>query len=110
VAYTQIVTISTGNILNTNEFRDSVSAQWSFLSDAGREIQKDLDIAEYIDPYYDPMIPHTLAMPPGLVLASTVALGAAGRAREGRGQCRGRRPATAAAEPSRWPALDGGGG
>jgi peroxiredoxin len=51
VAYTQIVTISTDNILKTNEFGDSVSAQWTFLSDAGREIQKDLDIAEYTDPY-----------------------------------------------------------
>ena len=28
VAYTQIVTISTDNILKTNEFRDSVGAQW----------------------------------------------------------------------------------
>jgi peroxiredoxin len=33
VAYTQIVTISTDNILKTNEFRDSVGAQWTFLSD-----------------------------------------------------------------------------
>ena len=109
MAYTQIVTISTDNILKTNEFRDSVSAQWTFLSDAGREIQKDLGIAEYTDSYYDPMIPYTLAMPPGLVLASTVALGAVGRAREDPGQCPGQRPATAA-EPSPWPALDGGGG
>jgi len=36
VGYTQIVTISTDNILKTNEFRDSVGAQWTFLSDAGR--------------------------------------------------------------------------
>ena len=54
VAYTQIVTISTDNILKTSEFRDSVGAQWTFLSDAGRHIQKDLDIAEYTDSYYDP--------------------------------------------------------
>jgi peroxiredoxin len=50
VAYTQIVTISTDNILETNEFRDSVGAQWTFLSDAGRHVQKDLDIQEYTDP------------------------------------------------------------
>src|ERR1022692_1228377 len=70
VAYTQIVTISTDNILKTNEFRDSVGAQWTFLSDAGRKIQKDLDIQEYTDPYYDPMIPYTLVLKPGLVIYS----------------------------------------
>ncbi len=56
VAYTQIVTISTDNILKTNEFRDSGGAQWTFLSDAGRKIQKDLGIQEYTDSHYDPMI------------------------------------------------------
>jgi peroxiredoxin len=70
VAYTQIVTISTDNILKTNEFRDSVGAQWTFLSDAGRHIQKDLDIAEYTDFPYDPMIPYTLVLKPGLVIYS----------------------------------------
>ena len=54
VAYTQIVTISTDNILKTNEFRDSVGAPWTFLSDAGRKIAKDLDIAEYTDPTNNP--------------------------------------------------------
>jgi len=68
VGYTQIVTISTDNILKSNEFRDSVGAQWTFLSDAGRKIQKDLDIKEYTDPYYDPMIPYTLVLKPGLVI------------------------------------------
>jgi len=59
VAYTQIVTISTDNIVETREFRASVGAQWTFLSDAGRKVQKDLDIKAYTDPYHDPMIPHT---------------------------------------------------
>ena len=45
----QIVTISTDNTLKTNEFRDSVGAQWTFLSDAGHKIQKDLDIQQYTD-------------------------------------------------------------
>ena len=66
VAYTQIVTISTDNIIQVNEFRDSVGAQWTFLSDAGRHVQKDLDIAEYTDPTHNPMIPHTLVLEPGL--------------------------------------------
>jgi peroxiredoxin len=68
VAYTQIVTISTDNIFETNEFRNSVGAQWTFLSDSGLKVQKDLDIQEYTDPYHNPMIPHTLVLAPGLVV------------------------------------------
>ena len=70
VAYTAIVTISTDNIVETREFRASVGAQWTFLSDAGRKVQKDLDIQEYTDPHHDPMIPHTLVLRPGLVIHS----------------------------------------
>jgi peroxiredoxin len=57
VVYTQIVTTSTDNILETNEFRDQVGAQWTFLSDAGRHVQKDLDIQEYTDPHPRPDAP-----------------------------------------------------
>jgi len=60
------VTISTDNLLETNEFRSGVGAHWPFLSDAGRKVQKDLDIAEYTDPDHNPMIPHTLVLEPGL--------------------------------------------
>ncbi len=70
VAYTQVVTISTDNIIETREFRASVGAQWTFLSDVGRKVQKDLDIQEYTDPYHDPMIPYTLVLKPGLVIHS----------------------------------------
>ena len=48
----------------------SVGAQWIFLSDVGRKVQKDLDIQEYTDPHNDPMIPHTLVLKPGLVIHS----------------------------------------
>jgi len=68
VAYTEIVTISTDNIYELNEFRDSVGAQWTFLSDQRRVIQKDLDIQEYTDSHHDPMIPHTLVLEPNLVI------------------------------------------
>jgi peroxiredoxin len=68
VAYTRIVTISTDNIVETKEFRASVGAEWTFLSDVGRKVQKDLEIQEYTDPYHDPMIPHTLVLKPGLVI------------------------------------------
>ncbi|MFG1811505.1 redoxin domain-containing protein [Streptomyces sp. NPDC049040] len=70
VSYTQIVTISTDNLLSTKEFRAAVGAQWTFLSDAGRKVQKDLGIQEYTDPYHDPMIPYTLVLKPGLVIHS----------------------------------------
>jgi peroxiredoxin len=68
VAYTKIVTISTDNIFETNEFRDSVGAQWPFLSDSGRKVQQDLEIQEYTDPHHNPMIPHTLILEPGLIV------------------------------------------
>ena len=54
VAYTQVVTISTDQHHELQEFRASVGAQWTFLSDPGRIIQQDLDIQEYTDPEHDP--------------------------------------------------------
>jgi peroxiredoxin len=68
VAYTEIVTISVDNILETNEFRSAIGAPWTFLSDPGRTVQKDLDIQEYTDPHHDPMIPYTFVLEPGLVI------------------------------------------
>ena len=70
VAYTQIVTISTDDRHTLQEFRASVGAHWTFLSDPGRIVQQDLDIQEYTDPDNDPMIPHTLVLKPGLVIHS----------------------------------------
>ena len=68
VGYCRLVTISTDNLAETNEFRTGVGAHWPFLSDAGRTIQKDLDIAEYTDPQHNPMIPYTLVLEPGLIV------------------------------------------
>ena len=68
VAYTQIATISTDDHHTSQEFRSSVGAQWPFLSDPGRTVQKDLEIQEYTDPENDPMIPHTIILKPGLVV------------------------------------------
>ena len=70
MAYTQIATIATDEHHTLQEFRASVGAQWPFLSDPGRIVQKDLDIQEYTDPDHDPMIPHTLVLKPGLVVHS----------------------------------------
>ena len=68
VGYAQIATIATDEHHTLQEFRASVGAQWTFLSDPGRIVQKDLDIQEYTDPDNDPMIPHTLVLKPGLVI------------------------------------------
>jgi len=68
VGYCKLVTISTDNLLETNEFRAGVDAHWPFLSDPGRKVQKDLDIAEYTDPTHNPMVPHTVVLEPGLVV------------------------------------------
>ena len=68
VGYSRLVTISTDNRLTTNEYRTGVGAHWTFLSDPGRKVQKDLDIAEYTDPEHNPMIPHVIVLEPGLVV------------------------------------------
>src|SRR5437016_11430994 len=68
VGYCRLVTISTDNITETNEFRSGVDAHWPFLSDTRRILQKDLDIAEYTDPEHNPMIPHVIVLEPGLVI------------------------------------------
>lgn len=68
VGYCRLVTISTDNITETNEYRSGVGAHWPFLSDSRRIVQKDLDIAEYTDPGHNPMIPHVIVLEPGLVI------------------------------------------
>ena len=68
VGYCRLVTISTANLIETNEFRTGVGAHWPFLSDPRRIVQKDLDIIEYTDPQHNPMVPHTVVLEPGLVI------------------------------------------
>jgi len=60
-----IVPIATDDHHTLQEFRASIGAEWTFLSDPDRIIQKDLDIQEYTDPEHNPMIPHTLVLKPG---------------------------------------------
>src|SRR6266511_4272552 len=68
-AYTRLAVITTDNQLDINEFRDAVGAEWPFLADPERTVQKDLDIQEYTDPH-DPMVPHTFVLEPGLRIFS----------------------------------------
>ncbi len=66
VGYTRIVTITTDDHHTLQEFRASLGAQWPFLSDPERKVQKELYIQEYTDPDNNPMIPYTLVLKPGL--------------------------------------------
>ena len=68
VGYCRLVTITTDNITQTNEYRSGVGAHWPFLSDPRRTVQKDLDIAEYTDAAHNPMIPHVIVLEPGLII------------------------------------------
>jgi len=60
------VTITTDGLLHSSGLRLGVGADWTFLHDTERIIQKDLDIAEYTDPQSNPMIPHTFVLEPRL--------------------------------------------
>src|SRR5262249_19752735 len=68
VGYCRLVTISTDNLTEMNEFRTGVGAHGPSLPDAGRRIQKALNIGEYTDPTHNPMTPHTIVLDPGLVV------------------------------------------
>ena len=60
------MTITTDGLLHSSGLRLGVGADWTFLHDTERIIQKDLDIAEYTDPQSNPMIPHTFVLEPRL--------------------------------------------
>lgn len=66
VGFTRLVTITTDTLLQVNELRMGLGANWPFLHDERRTVQKDLDIQEYTDPDHDPMIPHTFVLEPQL--------------------------------------------
>jgi peroxiredoxin len=66
VGYTRIVTITTDDLLGSNGLRLGVGANWTFLHDEKRIVQKDLDIEEYTALHNPPMIPYTFVLEPGL--------------------------------------------
>jgi peroxiredoxin len=71
VGYARLVTISTDTLLQVNELRQGLGADWPFLHDEKRIVQRDLQIQEYTDPDHDPMIPHTFVLEPGLRIHKT---------------------------------------
>jgi peroxiredoxin len=68
VGYCRMVTITTSDPQETFNYRSGVNAEWPFLSDTERIVQRDLDIAEYTDPAHNQMVPHTIVCAPGLVI------------------------------------------
>ena len=66
VGYTQLVTITTDTLMQLNEFKQGIGADWVFLHDEQRTVQKTLEIQEFTDPEHDPMIPHVFVLEPGL--------------------------------------------
>lgn len=68
VGYCRMVTITTTDPQEALNYRNGVGAEWPFLADPGRIVQRDLDIAEYTDPGHDQMVPHTLVCEPGLIV------------------------------------------
>ncbi len=70
VGFTQLVTITTDNLILSNDLRLGVGANWPFLHDTERVIANDLGILEYTDRHNNPMIPHTFVLEPGLRIYS----------------------------------------
>src|SRR5438309_11747380 len=68
VGYCRLITISTDNLTETNEYRTGVGAHWPFLSDPGRKVQKDLAFPETPDLLQNPIIRNTMVFEPGLVI------------------------------------------
>jgi peroxiredoxin len=68
VACTKLVTITTDDVLQAAAFRRAVGADWLFLCDPGRRVQRDLEIQDYTDPEHDPMLPHTIVLAPGMLV------------------------------------------
>jgi peroxiredoxin len=68
VGYCQMVTITTSDPQETYNYRSGVNAEWPFLADTGRIVQRDLEIPEYTDPVHNQMIPHTIVCAPGLII------------------------------------------
>ncbi len=66
VGYVSLVTLTTDDLIGSNELRQGVNAHWPFLRDEERRVQKDLDIQEYTDQKHDPMIPYVIVLEPGL--------------------------------------------
>jgi len=68
VAFTKLVTVLPNDLADVQRLRISTGAYWPYLSDAGLEVQRALEIEEYTDSEHHANVPHTLVLAPGLVI------------------------------------------
>lgn len=61
--YCKMATVSTDDRLTINELRDSIGANWPFLSDADRRLLYELEMTDKTDPKHgDIYIPYTFIL------------------------------------------------
>lgn len=66
VGYVRMVSLSVEPPAVSAAFRAGLDARWTFLSDAGRELQAVLDLREITDTVHDPYLPAVLVCDPDL--------------------------------------------
>lgn len=70
VAYTRIVSITVDPPEVTAPFRAGLGARWTFLSDADRAVQRDLDLEETSDRVHRPFLPYTFVLDTDLTISA----------------------------------------
>jgi peroxiredoxin len=68
VAYTQLVVLSTDPPEVSAAFRAGLGAQFPFLCDQERKVQRLLDLQETTDPRHNPIIPYSFTLYPDLTI------------------------------------------
>jgi peroxiredoxin len=66
VAYTRIVSVSVDPPEVEAAFRAGIGARWTFLSDANRRYQRELELLETTDSVHDPYVPTVFTLFPEL--------------------------------------------
>ena len=65
-ALTELVTICPGTLHDVKKLRMSTGSHWQYLCDVDLEVQRQFDIAEYVDQKHTATVPHTVILAPGL--------------------------------------------
>lgn len=63
VNYCKLITVTVDNKWDTNDTRDALGAEWSFLMDTDRRLLHELEMADTTDKYHgDIYIPYTFVL------------------------------------------------
>lgn len=68
VAYTKLVAISTDTVQEIAVHRAVLEAGFTFLSDAERKYQRELEMVEVADPKHNPFLPYDFVLYPDLTI------------------------------------------